>query len=88
MLLLSPVFVRFNSMQKWYCLIPAQGKNIVFKYSLILYVIVNLRIESLQFIKHTLVYNWWQIRKTAIVAEISSTAVYCILSVCVTLSMP
>lgn len=44
--------------------------------------------KSLQFIKYTLVYNRWQIRKTAIVAEISSTAVYRILSVCVTLSMP
>lgn len=37
--------------------------------------------------KHTLVNNWWQIRKTAIVAEISSTAIYCILSICMTLSM-
>ena len=47
-----------------------------------------MRRESLQFIKYTLVYNWWQIRKTAIVAEISSTAIYSVLSVCVTLFMP
>ena len=47
-----------------------------------------MRTETLQFIKYTLVYSWWQIRKTAIVAEISDTAIYRILSVSVTLCMP
>jgi hypothetical protein len=43
--------------------------------------------ELFYFVRHTFVNNWWQIRKTSIVAEISSATIYCILPICMALRM-